>query len=84
MDHAGVESSPSPVASFYNIADDPMCVELRIELARGGVDEAGDGEPRRHVPVAAPEPAPCPAALVFEEREGRRHCPTVRFGKCRP
>jgi hypothetical protein len=71
VDHAGVESGPSPVASFYNIADDPMRMELRIELTRGGVDEAGDGEPRRDVPVAAPEPAPCPAALVLEEREGR-------------
>ena len=84
VDHAGVESGPSPVASFYDIADDPMCVELRIELARGGVDKAGDGEPRINVPVAAPEPAPCPAALVLEEREGRLDRPAVRLDKCRP
>jgi hypothetical protein len=84
VDHAGVESGPAPVVSFYNIADDPMRVELRIELSRGGVGKTRDGEPRGDVPVAAPEPAPCPAALVFEEREGRLDCPTVRFGKCRP
>ena len=61
-----------------------MRMELRIELARGGVYEAGDGEPRRDVPVAAPEAAPCSATFVLEEREGRLDCPTVRFGKCRP
>ena len=83
VDHAGVESGPAPVASFYNIADDPMRMELRIELSRGGVDKAGDGEPRRHVPVAAPEPAPCPATFVFEEREGRLDRPAVRLGECR-
>ena len=47
------------------------------------MDKAGDGEPRRDVPVAAPEPAPCPTALVFEEREGRLDGPAVRFGECR-
>src|ERR1035438_122743 len=57
-------------------------MELRVELARGGVDKAGDGEPRINVPVAAPEPAPCPATLVFEEREGRLDCPAVRLGEC--
>ncbi len=67
VDHAGVERGPSPVTSFYDIADDPMRMELRIELTRGRVDKAGDGEPRRDVTVAAPEPAPCPAALVLEE-----------------
>ncbi len=59
-----------------------MRMELRIELTRGGVDKAGYGEPRSDVPVAAPEPAPCPAALVLEEREGRLNRPAVRLGKC--
>jgi hypothetical protein len=59
-------------------------MELRIELTRRGVDEAGDGEPSRDVPVAAPEPAPCPAALVLEEREGRLDRPAVRLNKGRP
>jgi hypothetical protein len=58
-----------------------MRVELRIELTRGRVDKAGDGEPRGDVPVAAPEPAPCPAALVLEEREGRLNRATVRLGE---
>jgi hypothetical protein len=44
-----------------------MRVELRVELARGGVDKAGDGEPRKDVPVAALEPAPCPPTFVLEE-----------------
>jgi hypothetical protein len=59
-------------------------MELRIELTRGGVDKARDGEPSRHVPVAATEPAPCPATLVLEEREGRLNRLAVRFDKCRP
>ncbi len=61
-----------------------MRMKLRVELTRGRVYEAGDGEPRSNVPVAAPEPAPCPAALVLEEREGRLDRPTVRLDKCRP
>jgi hypothetical protein len=59
-------------------------MELRIELTRGGVYEAGDGEPRSNVPVAAPEPAPCPAALVLEEREGRLDRRAVSLGKGSP
>ncbi len=61
-----------------------MRMELRIELTRGGVDKARDGKTSRHVPVAAPEPAPCPATYVLEEREVRLDRLAVRFDKCRP
>jgi hypothetical protein len=64
-DRAGVERCPARILSVRDIEHDPVCVELRVELARGRVGETGDGEARVDVPIPSAEPTTGPATLAL-------------------